>query len=67
MSSSKYLPFSTDRGPGAGGSSLAWPLLSTMAHERGWGGQSHTIMLVIDMSDTAPASNTDTGSSEDKL
>ena len=31
------------------------------------GGQSHTIMLVIDMSDTAPASNTDTGSSEDKL
>ena len=37
----------------------------TMAHEREGGqgdrGQSHTIMLVIDMSDRAPASHTDTG------
>ena len=39
-----------------------------MAHEReGAGGQSHTIMPVIDMSDRAPASHTHTGQYENSV
>ena len=44
---------------------MAWPLNGAQWLMRGRGagdrGQSHTIMLVIDMSDRAPASHTDTG------
>ena len=43
---------------------MAWPLNRAQWLMRGrgrGGGQSHTIMLVIDMSDRAPASHTHTG------
>ena len=57
------LQFSTERGQVAG---CSWPGHS-IGHNGSWegggggGGQSHTIMLVIDMSDRAPASHTHTG------